>query len=99
MSLFFYGVFILGIVLGGVVVLVLFSLLAMARKGDECLDQLELEMHRGSNTPLLALKAKNQKTSVCRPPPTCITAALALGESGRIPSSDRCLSRCNPAGA
>jgi hypothetical protein len=42
MSLFFYGVIILGIVLGGAVLLLLFCLLAMAQKGDECLDQLEL---------------------------------------------------------
>jgi hypothetical protein len=44
MSLFFYGVIILGIVLGGLVLLVLYSLLVMAQRGDECLDQLELEM-------------------------------------------------------
>ncbi len=44
MSLFFYGVCILGVVLGGLVLLVLYSLLAMAQKGDECMDQLELEM-------------------------------------------------------
>ena len=44
MSLFFYWVIILGIVLGGVVLLLLFSLLVMAQKGDECRDQLELEM-------------------------------------------------------
>jgi hypothetical protein len=49
MSLFFYGVFILGVVLGGLVLLVIFSLLAMAAmaaKGDEYLDQLELEQYR-----------------------------------------------------
>jgi hypothetical protein len=44
MSLFFYGVFILGVVLYGLVLLVLYSLLAMARKGDESLDHLELEI-------------------------------------------------------
>jgi hypothetical protein len=44
MSLFFYGVFILGMVLGGLLLLMLFSLLAMAKKGDEFLDQMELEM-------------------------------------------------------
>jgi hypothetical protein len=44
MSLFFYGVIILGMVLGGLVLLVIFSLLVMAQRGDECLDQLELEM-------------------------------------------------------
>ena len=32
--------------LGGLVLLLLFSLLAMAQKGDECLDQLELEMRK-----------------------------------------------------
>jgi hypothetical protein len=42
MSLFFYGVIILGVV----VVLLLFSLLAMAQKGDECLDQLESEIRK-----------------------------------------------------
>ena len=44
MSLLFYGVCILGVVLGGLLLLVIFSLLTMAQKGDECLDQLELEM-------------------------------------------------------
>jgi hypothetical protein len=44
LSLYFYEVFILGVVLGGLVLLVLFSLLAMAPKGDESLEQLELEM-------------------------------------------------------
>ena len=46
MSLFFYGVIILGVALGGVMLLLLFSLLTMAQKGDECLDQLELEMRQ-----------------------------------------------------
>jgi hypothetical protein len=46
MSLYFYGVIILGIVLGGVVLLLLFSLLVMAQKGDECRDQLEFEMYK-----------------------------------------------------
>ena len=44
MSLFFYGVCILGAVLGGLVLLVLYSLLVMAQRGDACLDQLEMEM-------------------------------------------------------
>jgi hypothetical protein len=44
MSLLFYGVCILGTVLGGLVLLVLYSLLVMAKRGDECLDQLEMEM-------------------------------------------------------
>ena len=46
MSLLFYGVCILGVVLGGLLLLVIFSLLTMAQKGDECLDQLELEMFK-----------------------------------------------------
>ena len=44
MSLFFYGLCILGAVLGGLVLLVLYSLLVMAQRGDQCLEQLELEM-------------------------------------------------------
>jgi hypothetical protein len=44
MSLLFYGVLILGAVLGGLVLLVLYSLLVMAQRGDACLDQLEMEM-------------------------------------------------------
>ena len=43
MSLFFYEVCTLGVVLGGLV-LVLYSLLVMGQRGGECLDQLELEM-------------------------------------------------------
>jgi hypothetical protein len=55
MSLFFYGVCILGAVLGGLVLLVLYSLLAMAQKGDACLDQLEMEVlknHRAASPPI-----------------------------------------------
>jgi hypothetical protein len=44
MSLLFYGVIILGIVLGGLVLLVLFSLLTMAKRGDEYLERMELEL-------------------------------------------------------
>jgi hypothetical protein len=46
MSLLFYGVCILGAMLGGLVLLVIFSLLAMAQKGDACIAQLELEMNQ-----------------------------------------------------
>jgi hypothetical protein len=45
----FFGVFILVMVLGGLALLVLYSLLAMAAKGDEYdayWDQLELEQYR-----------------------------------------------------
>jgi len=48
MSLLFYGVCILGVVLGGLMLLVLYSLLVMAPKGDEYLNQLELEMFKTS---------------------------------------------------
>ena len=44
MSLFFYGVCILGAVMGGLVLLVLYSLLVMAQRADQSLDQLEMEM-------------------------------------------------------
>jgi hypothetical protein len=44
MSLFFYGVCIFGAVLGGLVLLVLYSLMVMAQRADQCLDQLEMEM-------------------------------------------------------
>ena len=49
MSLLFYGVCILGAVLGGLVLLVLYSLLVMAQRGDACLDQLEMEILKGHN--------------------------------------------------
>ncbi len=66
MSLFFYGVIILGIVLGGVVLLLLFSLLVMAQKGDECRDQLELEMYK---TPEYAPpRLKSEKSEDLRMP-------------------------------
>lgn len=44
MSLIFYGVCILGAVLAGLVLLVLYSLLVMAQRGDASLDELEMEM-------------------------------------------------------
>jgi hypothetical protein len=50
MSLFFYGVYILGAVLGGMVLLVLYSLLVMAQRGDAGLDQLEMEMLKNYQT-------------------------------------------------
>lgn len=40
----FYVVCILGAVLGGLVLLMLYSLLVMAQRGDACLEQLEMEM-------------------------------------------------------
>jgi hypothetical protein len=41
-----YGMFFLGVLLGGLVLVVIFSLLAMAQKGDEYLDQLEFALRQ-----------------------------------------------------
>jgi len=63
----FFGVFILVMVLGGLALLVLYSLLAMAAKGDEYLDQLELEQYRVREyaPPLTKTrKGENQRTSL-----------------------------------
>jgi hypothetical protein len=43
MSLIFYGVIIIGVVLSGLVLVVLYSLLVMARKGEESFEKLEIE--------------------------------------------------------
>jgi hypothetical protein len=68
MSLFFYGVFILGVVLGGLVLLVLYSLLVMAQRGDACLDQLEMEVLKNHKyaSPLI----KSEKSENLRVPAT-----------------------------
>lgn len=57
MSLWGWGVFILGVVLGGLVFLLIFSLLAMARKGDESLEKLELARLRNSHNAPLPMQA------------------------------------------
>jgi hypothetical protein len=67
MSLFFYGVCILGAVLGGLVLLVLYSLLVMAQKGDACLDQLEMEMLKNHQA---ASRLKSAKSENLRVPAT-----------------------------
>jgi hypothetical protein len=62
MSLFFYGVCILGAVMGGLVLLVLYSLLVMAQRGDACLDQLEMEMlknHQAASSRIKSGKSEN----------------------------------------
>jgi hypothetical protein len=66
MSLWCCGVFILGVVLGGLVFLILFSLLAMARKGDESLDQLELAMLRTPKYAPFPMK-RAQSENLCVP--------------------------------
>jgi hypothetical protein len=64
MSLFFYGVCILGAVLGGLVLLVLYSLLVMAQRGDACLDQLELEMLKNHQAAALLKSGKSENIRV-----------------------------------
>ena len=62
MSLLFYGLCILGAVLGGLVLLVLYSLLVMAQRGDACLDQLEMEMlknHQAASSRIKSGKSEN----------------------------------------
>ena len=87
----FFGVCILLMVLGGLALLVLYSLLTMAAKGDEYLDQLELEQYpvREYAPPLTKTpKGENQRTSVCRPPPICPTVAPPkLGFSSNVESA------------
>ena len=66
MSLLFYGVCILGAVLGGLVLLVLYSLLVMAQRGDACLDQLEMEMlkhHKYASQRIGSEKSENLRMS------------------------------------
>jgi hypothetical protein len=67
MSLFFYGVCILGAVLGGSVLLVLYSLLVMAQRGDASLDQLEMEMLKNYQA---AARIKSEKSENLRVPVT-----------------------------
>jgi len=63
MSLFFYGICIFGAVLGGLVLLVLYSLLVMAQRGDQCLDQLEMEMLKNyqATSRIKSKKSKNRR--------------------------------------
>jgi len=65
----FFGVFILVMVLGGLALLVLYSLLAMAAKGDEYLDQLELEQYRVREyAPPLMKRGKSENIRVSATP-------------------------------
>jgi hypothetical protein len=60
--MFFYGVCILGVVIGGLVLLVLYSLLVMAQRGDACLDHLEMEMlknHKAASARIKSGKPEN----------------------------------------
>ena len=62
MSLLFYGLCILGAVLGGLVLLVLYSLLVMAQRGEQCLDQLEMEMLRNRQAAPDLIKSGKSET-------------------------------------
>jgi hypothetical protein len=64
-----FGVFILVMVLGGLALLVIYSMLAMAAKGDEYLDQLELEQYRVREyAPPLTKKGKSVNIRVSATP-------------------------------
>ncbi|MFA4901538.1 MAG: hypothetical protein WC600_02205 [Desulfobaccales bacterium] len=52
MSLSSYGMFFVGVALGGLVLLAIFSMLVMARKQDEDQDRLEIELRRENNLAL-----------------------------------------------
>jgi hypothetical protein len=61
MSLLFYGICILGAVLGGLLLLVLYSLLVMAQRGDACMDQLEMAMLKNHQAaPFLTKSGKSE---------------------------------------
>jgi hypothetical protein len=68
MSLLFYGVFILSVMLGGLLLLMLFSLLVMARRSDEFLDPIELEMLKFLNC--APPRIKGEKSENIRVPAT-----------------------------
>ena len=64
-----FGVFILVMMLGGLALLVIYSMLAMAAKGDEYLDQLELEQYRVREyAPPLTKKGKSVNIRVSATP-------------------------------
>ena len=64
-----FGVFILVMVLGGLALLVIYSMLAMAAKGDEYLDQLELAQYRVREyAPPLTKRGKSENIRVSATP-------------------------------
>jgi len=67
MSLLFYGGCILGAGLGVLVLLLLYSLLLMAQRGEACLDQLEMEILKNQQA---ASPLKNGKSENFRLPAT-----------------------------
>jgi hypothetical protein len=74
----------LGVTLGGFVALVLFSLLAMARKGDESLERLELEMLQ-TQACASPLKKRPKPDNLSVPPP----ADLYHGDASQTRVSNR----------
>lgn len=75
MSLLSYGVLTLGVVLGGLVLLVIFSLLAMAQKGDAYLDQRECRMLQGQGCAPSPVKEKKSDNP-------CVPAGPDLHDGG-----------------
>jgi hypothetical protein len=64
MALFFYAVCILGVMLGGLVLLVLYSLLVMAQRSDESLDQLAREMPKNYQAASLMINKESASLRV-----------------------------------
>ena len=62
MSLFCSGVCILGAVLGGLGLLVLYSLLVMAQRADQSMDQLEMEMLKNHQAASSLIKSGKSET-------------------------------------
>ena len=72
MSLFSCGLLFLGVVLGGLLLLVIYSLMAMAQKGDKFQDQLELEKSRVQEYPSsLAIRGESDDPGVPVTPDLC----------------------------
>jgi hypothetical protein len=66
---------ILGVALGGLLLLVFYSMLAMAQKGDEFSDLLEMEQLRAREYALPVSKGGEPANSVLWAPLICITVA------------------------
>ena len=69
MSLLSYGLIVLGVVLGGSVLLLIFGLLAMAQQGDKHLDQLEFILSQRRTGRLQPVKEGQPSDSYLAAPP------------------------------
>jgi hypothetical protein len=66
LSFFTYGLFILGVALGGTIALVIFSLLSIAQKGEAHLERLEMMMRQrqgGGPGPLKEAQPDNPRAA------------------------------------